>query len=70
MMENELEQMDICAIVRKGQEEDYDFVNNMKCPLTASVCDDLIVISVFIAKMKCPNCNHYEWCKLRKRFNI
>lgn len=63
------EQVDICQMVRKGQENDYDFVNNLSCPLTAIALDEMIVLAVFIGKVKCPNCTHYKWCKLRKKFN-
>lgn len=63
------EQFDICQMVRKGQEDDYDFVNGLSCPLTATAVDSLLIIAVFIGKMKCVNCNHCERCKLRKTFN-
>jgi hypothetical protein len=63
------EQVDICQMVRKGQEDDYDFVNSLSCPLTATAIDSLLIIAVFIGKMKCADCNHYERCKLRKIFN-
>lgn len=65
-----IEQLDICKMVRAGQEQDYDFVDSLGCPLTAITVDNLIVIAVFLAKFKCGNCTHYNFCKLRKQFNL
>lgn len=65
-----IEQLNICKMVRAGQEQDYDFVDNLGCPLTAVTVDNLIVIAVFLAKFKCCKCIHYNFCKLRKQFNL
>ena len=65
-----LENLDISQIVRNGNEDNYDFINQLNCPLTATAYTELIPLSIFIAGFKCPVCYHFYECGLRKLFNI
>lgn len=65
-----VETLNISSIVRSDNEEAYDFINSLNCPLTAATVNELIPLSIFIAGFKCPECYHFYECGLRKTFNI